>query len=69
MGQNRHFWVSKMAEIFAEQTCEPSAGDIGEVFCALYLLLCGDILRFQNPNDSDCKHFSTSLCHWIHLVI
>jgi hypothetical protein len=68
-GRPRHFWVSKMAEIFSEQTCEPSAGGVGEVFCALYLLLCGDILRFQNPNNPECKHFSVRLCQWIHLLI
>ncbi|CAB9505287.1 expressed unknown protein [Seminavis robusta] len=68
-GYNRKFWADKMAEIFSEQTCVPSAGDVGEVFCALYLLFCGDILRFQNKDDKECKHFSVSLCNWIHLLI
>ena len=68
-GRSRNFWVSKMAQIFSDQTCEPSAGGVGEVFCALYLLFCADMLRFQNPTDPECKHFSVSLCQWIHLVL
>jgi len=84
-GRGREFWVNKMAEIFSEQTCNPSAGDEGEVFAALYMLFCGDILRFiprQLPSDDEndkpidmskpdnqCKHFSVSLTKWIHLLI
>ena len=67
-GRSRHFWVSKMAEIFSDQTCIPSAGDEGEVFAAMYLLLCGDILRFCKENNEDCKHFSISLTKWIYLL-
>ena len=44
-GLENTFWVAKMQEIFSTGLCRPPTGDFGEVLLALYLLLCGDVLR------------------------
>ena len=69
LGKSQHFWVSKMAEIFSDQTCIPSAGDEGEVFAAMYLLFCADMLRFLKHDNDDCRTFSVSLTSWIYLLV
>ena len=59
-------WVKKAAEAFTSHLCRPSKGDLGEVFVALYMILCGDILRKQK--DKSLRTFSIALDRWLDLL-
>ena len=59
-------WVQKAAEAFTSHLCRPSKGDLGEVFVALYMILCGDILRKQT--DESLNTFSIPFDGWFNLL-
>lgn len=65
-GQRKDFWVGKAKDAFMLRLCHPEKGDAGEIFCALYLLFCGDLLRRKNNPDMDT--FSVSLEDWFHYL-
>jgi hypothetical protein len=44
-GKSKHWWVERAAASFSSGLCKPDKGDAGEVFAALYLLFCGDLIR------------------------
>ena len=46
--------------------CRPEKGDAGEIFAALYMLFCGDILRKQE--NELMERFSVSLQDWFRLL-
>ena len=52
-----------MAELFDQHFCLPSRGDSGEVFAALYMLLCGDALRYKK--DRYMRLFDVELGAWL----
>jgi hypothetical protein len=61
-GTGGTFWAEKLSALFQRGLCIPEKGDAGEIFVALYFLLCGDILR---TNDS----FAIQLDKWIGLLM
>lgn len=62
-GREPNFWVKAMARLFDQHFCLPNRGDCGEVFVALYMLLCADVLRFQN--DPHMRLFEVDLEEWL----
>ena len=44
-GKERRFWVEQAEKAFTTKLCLPDKGDAGEIFAALYMLFCGDMLR------------------------
>jgi hypothetical protein len=55
-----------MARLFDQRFCLPYRGDgggCGEVFAALYMLLCGDVLRHQR--DRYMRLFEVDLEEWL----
>ena len=65
-GQRRRFWVERAEKAFAAQLCLPDKGDAGEIFAALYMLFCGDILR--KKKDASLSIFSVVLEKWFCLL-
>lgn len=66
MGRCRKFWVEQARKAFSTNLCLPEKGDAGEIFAALYMLFCGDILR-KEANTS-LATFSVSLDEWFKLL-
>jgi hypothetical protein len=58
-GAGGAFWAKKLSELFQRGLCIPEKGDSGEIFVALYFLLCGDSLRTTTDN------FTIPLDEWI----
>jgi len=71
-GRNPNFWAEKAADAFQSQLCLPQKGDAGEVFAALYMLFCGDVLRFENRPAENAvmgiPPFAISLQEWVSLL-
>jgi hypothetical protein len=44
-GRSKQWWVERAVATFLSGLCRPDKGNAGEVFAALYLLFCGDLLR------------------------
>ena len=68
-GQSMAKWVEIAKRAFAQRLCQSEKGDVGEIFAALYLLFCGDILRKRQNNGN--KHWvklSVDLEEWFSLV-
>lgn len=65
-GKPGTFWVNQAARAFSSRLCLPEKGDVGEIFVALYVLLCGDILR--SNHDTEMNSFSVPLDIWFRLV-
>lgn len=65
-GKCGRFWVQQAEKAFSTKLCLPEKGDAGEIFAALYMLLCGDILRREN--DPTCASFAVSIDEWFHLL-
>ena len=62
-GKEPNFWVKNIARLFDQNFCLANRGDMGEVFAALYMLLCGDILRH---NEDPCMRvFEVGLKAWL----
>ena len=66
-GEDPEFWVTKMSLIFKQQMFLPGRGDAGEVFAALFMLLCGDELRREN--DICMRKFSIDLFSWLERLL
>ena len=62
-GANKTLVVKMMGRIFSDGICLPARGDFGEVAAALYLLLCGDVLRKRN--DPTYHSLSVDYLEWI----
>jgi hypothetical protein len=70
-GREAQFWVEKAGKAFSTSLCQPEKGDPGEVFCALYLLLCGDSLRAFSRGISNVmldSKLSVPFYDWWHLL-
>jgi hypothetical protein len=65
-GIGGRFWSKQASRLFQCGLCIPEKGNAGEIFVALYFLLCGDKLR-QNAS-SDFTVFKVSLAEWLCLV-
>eukprot|EP00977_Amphora_coffeiformis_P015166 scaffold4428_cov228-Amphora_coffeaeformis.AAC.6 len=59
-GKDAKFWVEKAKKAFSTSLCQPEKGDPGEIFCALYLLLCADRIR-KTPGLMENKLLETTL--------
>ena len=75
IGKGKEWWVSKMKEIFSTGIVRPAKGDFGEVVVALYMLLCGDLLRkvrkknLKKKKQLEYSRFSVSLDAWLELLL
>jgi len=63
VGRDPAFWMNKATEMFSNSVCRPTKGDLGVVAGALYLLFCGDKIRYGL--DRQLKHFTVPLDKWI----
>jgi AAA domain len=60
------FWTEKAMEIFSSGLCKPNKGDLGEIGAALYLLFCGDSMRFRlNPKLTT---FAVPFEEWLNVL-
>jgi len=66
VGKPMTFWVEKAADAFRNSLCTPDKGDAGELFVALYMLGCADILR--HDKDGNEGKLSVSLEDWFQLL-
>jgi hypothetical protein len=62
-GMEPRFWVENTARLFDQHFFLPNRGDSGEVFAALYMLLCGDVLRYNR--DPYMRMFEVDLQAWL----
>jgi hypothetical protein len=69
-GKTKKWWAKRVQDQFSSGFCLPSQGDAAEVFTALYLLFCGDLLRARSnePNKIFVK-FSVSLRDWVGTLV
>ena len=65
-GQRKEWWNGKLQELFSHGICRPYKDDFGESMIALYMLMCGDILR--KKASVDYTTFSVDLREWIQLL-
>ena len=65
-GKGGRFWVEMAERAFSTKLCLPEKGDAGEIFAALYMLLCGDIIRKEN--DQNLESFAISIDDWFVLL-
>lgn len=63
MGADPSFWVDQARMVFEQHLFLPNRGDAGEVFAALYMLLCGDVLR--KVSDPFMRKFEIDLLSWV----
>ncbi len=61
-GMGRKSWSQKATDLFKSRLCLPEKGNAGEVMVALYMLFCGDVLRFEL--DKSLRTFSVPLLGW-----
>ena len=66
ISRKKSFWVQQAKVAFSSGLCRPEKGDIGEIFLALYMLFCGDILR--QKQDPKLQAFSIPLEDWFVLL-
>jgi ribonuclease HI len=66
-GKSRRWWIQQAADSFSCGLCLPNKGDVGEIFVAMYLLFCGDILR--KKMDPTYRCFSVPLKSWVSNLI
>ena len=65
-GKEKKFWTKQATEAFTTKLCLPGKGDTGEIFAALYMLFCGDVL--QKELDTSLSTFAVPLDEWFNLV-
>ena len=65
-GKAPKYWTRKASELVTGGICVPAKGDVGEVAGALYLLFCGDYLRYEE--NTKLTTFNVSLLMWIDLL-
>ena len=71
-GRDKKFWTEQAARAFTEGICIPDKGDGGEIFAALYMLFCGDVLRRKNDVSNGrgmYSNFVVSLDDWFSLLM
>lgn len=66
-------WVKQAERALSTKLCLPDKGDVGEIFAALYMLLCGDILRREKDGETKqslklAASFSVCLHKWFRLL-
>jgi hypothetical protein len=66
-GASPVFWVKEASVVFEQQLFLPYQGDAGEVFAALYMLLCGDELR--KVRDPCLRMFAIDLRLWLNSLV
>jgi hypothetical protein len=66
-GESKQWWVKQAVAAFSGGLCKPPRGDVGEIFVALYLPFCADILRKEI--GPEYRHFSVSLDRWVSILI
>ena len=64
--REKSFWVQQAKMAFSSGLCRPEKGDVGEIFSALYMLFCGDVLR--QKQDPKLQAFSVPLEDWFDLL-
>ena len=70
-GASKTAVAEMFGSIFSSGLCQPAKGDFGEVAVALYLLLCGDVLRKTSNNDDLTKPYhslSVDLVKWMNVA-
>jgi hypothetical protein len=68
-GKEKPWWSAQVKDQFSSGFCRPDKGDTAEVFVALYLLFCGDILRAtKNTQNQKFVHFAVPLGDWLRTV-
>ena len=65
-GHGKQFWTLQAEKAFTTKLCLPDNGDAVEIFAALYMLFCGDVLRKET--DSGLSIFSVSLDEWFRIL-
>jgi len=60
-GRDGKFWVEQAEKAFSTKLCLPEKGDVGEIFAALYMLLCGDILRKEEDKKKEKEKGSNQI--------
>ncbi len=61
-GETAKFWSEQAMVLLKSGLCVPENDDSGEILAALYMLFCGDILRFAK--DKSLRTFSVPLVDW-----
>jgi hypothetical protein len=61
-GETKQFWSQQAMELLKSNLCYSEKGDYGEIMAALYMLFCGDVLRYDT--DKSLRSFSVSLTEW-----
>ena len=64
--REKSFWVQQAKMAFSSGLCRPEKGDVREIFSALYMLFCGDVLR--QKQDPKLQAFSIPLEDWFDLL-
>jgi hypothetical protein len=61
-GETKQFWSHKAMELLKQGICYPEKGEFSEIMGALYMLFCGDVLRYEI--DPSLRTFSVPLTDW-----
>ena len=72
VGRNKKLWTEQAEQAFKGRLCNPDKGNAGEVFAALYMLFCGDVLRKKNCVSNErglYSNFVVSLDDWFSLLM
>ena len=56
-GHGKQFWTHQAEKAFTTKLCLPDKGDAVEIFAALYMLFCGDVLRKEADPELYCFLF------------
>jgi hypothetical protein len=62
VGEHATFWSEEAMKLLRSGLCLPEKGDSGEIMAALYMLFCGDVLRYAA--DNSMRTFSVPLLDW-----
>jgi hypothetical protein len=62
VGETAEFWSKEAMVLLRSGLCLPEKGDSGEIMAALYMLFCGDVLRYAK--DTSLRTFSVPLLDW-----
>ena len=72
VGCDKKFWTEQAEKAFSYRICDPIRGHAGNVFAALYMLFCGDLLRKKNGVSNGrglYSNFVVSLDEWFSLLM
>jgi hypothetical protein len=69
-GETKKWWAKRAQDQFSSGFCFPSQGAAAEVFTALYLLFCGDLLRARSSEPGKIfVKFSVLLRDWVGTLV